>query len=196
MKTKKLSESVWKINGPIEPSSNCYLIIREEPILIDPGNNGNSDILLRALDLIGVPASKIKHVIYTHLHYDHIGNPKKFPHAKFYASEQEILSYRLAPEKACLKDFELLTDVKLLKVPEVFYGLKTYLTPGHTRGSICLWFEEDAVLFTGDTLFKNGTLGRTDLPTSLPWRMKESITKLAEIPYVVLAPGHDNEDVQ
>jgi glyoxylase-like metal-dependent hydrolase (beta-lactamase superfamily II) len=195
MKTKKISDSVWAIQGSLEPSSICYLITKEEPILIDLGQKGNSDIIMKALKLIGFPAEKIKHIIYTHLHYDHVGDPKKFPNAKFYASEQEILSYNLAAEKTCIKSFETLRDIKLNKLPEIFNGIKTYLTPGHTRGSVCLWYEEDAVLFTGDTLFKNGTLGRTDLPTSVPGKIKESITKIAEIPYVVLAPGHEYENV-
>ncbi|MDD5254146.1 MAG: MBL fold metallo-hydrolase [Candidatus Nanoarchaeia archaeon] len=196
MKTKKIAGSVWKINGPLEPSSNCYLITQKEPILIDIGERGNCDDIIKTLKLIGYNPETIKHVIFTHLHYDHIGNPKKFTNAKFYASEQEILSYNLAAQKTCIKNQEILDGIKLNKLPEIFNGLKVYLTPGHTRGSICLWYEEDKVLFTGDTLFKNGILGRTDLPTSIPGKIEQSISKIAEIPYKVLAPGHDYENVQ
>ena len=80
-------------------------------------------------------------------------------------------------------------DNKLNEI-EDFNGLKVISTPGHTRGSICIWYEKEKVLFTGDTKFKYA-YGRTDLPTSAPDKIEESIKKLGNYKYKVLAPGHD-----
>ena len=64
-------------------------------------------------------------------------------------------------------------------------------TPGHTRGSISIWYEEEKILFSGDTIFANGSYGRTDLPTSVPEELEKSISKLKEYKYEILCPGHD-----
>lgn len=64
-------------------------------------------------------------------------------------------------------------------------------TPGHTRGSICIYCEKERLLFSGDTLFR-GTWGRTDLPTGSFEEMIHSITnKLMTLPEdTIVYPGH------
>ncbi|MDR3101955.1 MAG: MBL fold metallo-hydrolase [Methanocalculaceae archaeon] len=64
-------------------------------------------------------------------------------------------------------------------------------TPGHTRGSICLYREEDGALITGDTLFPQGSCGRTDLPTGSYVELAASINKLAELFVDSLWGGHE-----
>ena len=69
--------------------------------------------------------------------------------------------------------------------------LRVIHTPGHTKGGSCLYCKEQALLFSGDTLFK-GTWGRTDLPTSSFPDIIASITnKLATLPdETIVYPGH------
>lgn len=63
-------------------------------------------------------------------------------------------------------------------------------TPGHTPGSICLYFPEDKVLFSGDTLFKMG-YGRTDLPGGNYGQLLDSLDRLFALPSdVQVFPGH------
>ena len=64
-------------------------------------------------------------------------------------------------------------------------------TPGHTRGSICLYREEDGALIAGDTLFPHGSFGRTDLPTGRHADLVASINRLAELHIESLWCGHD-----
>ena len=64
-------------------------------------------------------------------------------------------------------------------------------TPGHTRGSICLYREEDGALIAGDTIFPHGSFGRTDLPTGSHADLVASINHLAGLKIESLWCGHD-----
>ena len=64
-------------------------------------------------------------------------------------------------------------------------------TPGHSEGSICLYWPEENALFTGDLVFKSG-FGRTDLPGGNSKQLKASIKKIAELDIKWLLPGHGN----
>jgi glyoxylase-like metal-dependent hydrolase (beta-lactamase superfamily II) len=64
-------------------------------------------------------------------------------------------------------------------------------TPGHTEGSICLYFPAQQKLIAGDTLFA-GSIGRTDLPGGSLAKIIHSIhDKLLVLPdNTVVVPGH------
>jgi len=64
-------------------------------------------------------------------------------------------------------------------------------TPGHSTGSICLYWPEENGLFTGDLVFQSG-FGRTDLPGGNSEQLKASIQKVAELDVKWLLPGHGN----
>jgi glyoxylase-like metal-dependent hydrolase (beta-lactamase superfamily II) len=66
-------------------------------------------------------------------------------------------------------------------------------TPGHTAGGCCLFFADDKVLLTGDTLFR-GSIGRTDLPggsmEQIARSIRERLFTLGDD--VVFYPGHES----
>ncbi|MBM4164635.1 MAG: MBL fold metallo-hydrolase [Lentisphaerae bacterium] len=63
-------------------------------------------------------------------------------------------------------------------------------TPGHTPGCQCLWFKEDKLLLSGDTLFA-GSVGRTDLPGGCGKTLQLSLRRLTALPADTLViPGH------
>lgn len=69
-------------------------------------------------------------------------------------------------------------------------GLTILSTPGHTPGSVCFYFPEDGVLFSGDTLFQMG-YGRTDLPGGDIRQLWRSLDLLLALPpETVVYPGH------
>ncbi len=69
-------------------------------------------------------------------------------------------------------------------------GLTILSTPGHTPGSVCFYFPEDKVLFSGDTLFQMG-YGRTDLPGGDIQQLWHSLDLLLALPpETVVYPGH------
>jgi len=183
---RSISKKVWKLNA----DSNVYLLLFEEPIVIDTGRRSNRDLLVRFLDKV-CPLNKVKHVIFTHLHYDHIGNFDLFKNAEFYASAKEIEDLKKNPYKTVMDEYMAKKFDIELKPAKDFDNLYVIDTPGHTRGSICLWYPEERILFSGDTIFNNKKIGRVDLPTSDPKRMNLTIMKLVHYNFKILCPGHD-----
>lgn len=182
---EKITNNVFKLKA----DSNVYVLIKEK-IVIDTGNRKNRDILINNFGKI-ISFDKINKVIFTHLHYDHIGNFDLFANAKFYASKEEIdyfnkhkflasLSYSI------MKKF----NIKLNPIDEL-PGFDMIKTPGHTLGSIALFYKKEKILFSGDTLFFNNLFGRVDLPSSRPLKIRNSLKKLKEIKYKILCPGHE-----
>ncbi len=187
----KIGEHIWKFTGPSD-KSNVYLIDADKKIIIDTGNRTDREHLKnfmgRATDFNTVDV-----VIFTHLHLDHCGNFDLFPNADFYASSAEIQSFRDDPQGTVLDSVvaDKLAKVHIKPLPLELFGLKVVDTPGHTCGSVCLMYEKEKALFTGDTLFSSKRQGRVDLPSSSPEKMKDSLMKLIEIPFKIFCPGHD-----
>jgi hydroxyacylglutathione hydrolase len=67
--------------------------------------------------------------------------------------------------------------------------LQIYHTPGHSPGSICLYWPEKKTLISGDVVFSGGE-GRTDLPGGDADQLKHSIQRLAELDVEIFLPGH------
>lgn len=63
-------------------------------------------------------------------------------------------------------------------------------TPGHKDDSACFYFEDEGILFTGDTLFRE-SVGRTDLPTGDYTTLMQSLNRLTALPSdTIVYPGH------
>jgi hydroxyacylglutathione hydrolase len=82
----------------------------------------------------------------------------------------------------------MLEEGQVLTLGEI--KLKVLHTPGHSPGSVCLYSEEEGVLFDGDVLFNMG-MGRYDLPGGSYRVLMESIKKLLALPdETTVYPGH------
>ena len=183
---EKISDKIWKLRA----NSNIYFLDFEKKILIDTGDRAERRIVEQFLSKV-VDFDKVEIVIFTHLHFDHIGNFDLFPRARFYASEQEIRDFNRDRKKTTYDDFMAEKfDAKLEPIADKIDDLEIIKTPGHTRGSICIWYEPERILFSGDTLFKKAP-GWTGAPTSSPARMRKTLMKLIEYNFKILCPGHD-----
>lgn len=183
----KVTSTVWKITG--KDNVNLYYLNIKPNIVIDAGNRADHSLVKYLLSKL-VPLDQVEKVLFTHLHHDHIGNFDLFPNASFYASKQEIECFKQQPEFTILDSTMFKKFNAQLNVLVNMHGLKVINSPGHTKGSVCLYYEEQGILFTGDTMFARG-IGRTDLPTSIAEEMDASLEKIKEIPYKILCPGHD-----
>ncbi len=176
----------------------CYLIGDEESqegLFIDPADDATR--LLAEAKSHGL--DKIKYIINTHSHVDHImGNAEmaKKTGAKIIIHEEDATALVQTPSDL-LEMFSATTsppadivvkDGDVIQVGHV--GLKVIHTPGHSAGGISLYL--DGGVFTGDTLFV-GSVGRTDFPGS-SWDVLEASIrkKLYVLPgETVVFPGHN-----
>ena len=176
----------------------CYLIGDEETkegLFIDPADD--VERLISEAKSQGV--EKIKYIVNTHSHVDHImGNKEmvKRTGAKVVIHEEEagylvqtpadlLMMFRATPSPPA--DL-LVKEGDVIQVGKV--GLKVIHTPGHSPGGMSLYI--DGMVFTGDTLFV-GSVGRTDFPGSSWEAMETSIReKLYVLPGdTIVFPGHN-----
>jgi len=111
----------------------------------------------------------------------HYGIKIYYPQEDFYLIAYQQLLYDLT-------DFK--PDVQFKDTLEVDgFKIKVIPTPGHTKGSSCLLIDNN--LFSGDMLFADGYLGRTDLWGGSAEQIQESLAKLMLLaPDTVVYPGH------
>ena len=185
------------VTGPL--AENCYIIYdreKKEGIIADPGSSAQK--IIRTVGILNI---KIKNIVFTHAHFDHImayhGVREAFPEAELliFESEKEVLE---DPVKSLMRNGAPITADRYLKDGDIItFGdcsLKVIHTPGHTVGSICLY--GDGILVSGDTLFKR-SIGRWDLPTGNGEEEIASIyNRLFVLPdETVVYPGHGEETV-
>lgn len=178
--------------------TNCYFVYREgenKVIFIDPADQGA--LIHQKLQEKGF---EVEAILLTHGHFDHImgGNElRKLSGAKIYAPEADKVLLQdpyVNVSASWAKAYTLEADEYLQDGQKLTFGDKectVLMTPGHTVGSCCYYFEEDNVLISGDTLFE-GSVGRTDLPTGSMSKLNRSLKeKLMVLPdEVKVYPGH------
>jgi len=175
--------------------SNAYLIVCKEPMLIDVGTGASLALLEKRLDAF-LEGKRL-----SHMHFDHAGGAARLVSdtgAKAFAHPPD--SKALAEgdgDMTCSGGFgEMQMPMKInpLKEGEVLECgsmiLEVLHTPGHTSGSICLFDRRSGVLFSGDTVFANGGVGRWDLPTGDHGQLVESLERLSALKVSSLYPGH------
>lgn len=187
--------------GGYGEDSNIYLIIDEIIALVDAGSGRHFDVVTKNLRKFGLASADIELIINTHCHYDHVGGDRAFLNAAgcgvaIHKLDAEplrkgdgiITCAALWGEKLePLEPTRLLQDGDQIDLGKLV--LEVLHTPGHTRGSTCLYDRERQVLFSGDTVFCGG-IGRTDHPTGDRDEMINSMRRLAKLKVQKLLPGH------
>ena len=196
------SNSLVFLPGTGNSSNTVFIQVNSETVLVvDIGTPENID---RVLSIItkSLPNSKEILLVASHEHYDHIGgfsNFCRFRHCVTYASEvtADVLAKGDSVYSVANLFGRTLSPVsidKILKENDTFSTtlgpFNVVKTPGHSRGSICLYNKEKKILIAGDTVFPNGGFGRVDLPGGDLNLLRESISKLNELDVDVLVSGH------
>jgi glyoxylase-like metal-dependent hydrolase (beta-lactamase superfamily II) len=178
---------------------NCSVFGDEgtrEAMVVDPGDEIES-----VLEVVARHGLKVKAIVITHAHIDHIGGAAKLKRATgapvYMNSKDEALQGMLPAQAAWLgmrppEPVEI--DGGAQEGDRLVVGATEFCvleTPGHTQGSISLWIPSEDKLVAGDTLFQ-GSIGRTDLPGGDGRQILRSIhEKLMVLPEeTVVIPGH------
>jgi len=172
-----------------ENNCNTYFIDRDKKILIDPGHDHLFGHVEQGLKQLGVSVSAIDYVLVTHGHPDHLEAGFRLQNPSLLAMSRE--EYRFVREWAGphydIPEPDLYLSEGLLEIGDV--TLEVFDTPGHSPGSVCLYWPEKKVLFSGDLIFNQG-IGRTDLPEGSGPRLKESIRRMKNLDVEILLSGH------
>ena len=178
---------------------NCSIFGDEqsrEAIVIDPG-----DEIADILAILEKHALKVKAIVITHAHIDHIGGAAKLKAvtgAPVHMNQNDAELYDQLDTQAGWLGVETpertSIDVAAREGDSLTLGAAQFQvidTPGHTQGSISIWIPEENKLVAGDTLFRD-SIGRTDLPGGNPRQILSSIhTKLLPLPAdAIVIPGH------
>jgi hydroxyacylglutathione hydrolase len=183
--------------GPLQ--CNCSVIGDEqthEAMVIDPG-----DQIEDILKILQTEDLTLKQIVVTHAHIDHVGGAMKLKAATgapiLMNQKDEALLKMLDMQAAwigmqppgAVQVDDPLAAGRVLSIGNISSNVMH--TPGHTEGSICLYFPQQKTLIAGDTLFA-GSIGRTDLPGGSYDKIMRSLhTQVLDLPdETQVVPGH------
>ena len=181
----------------VENNCNSYYLGGEIPTFIDTGHKHHVSNLFSLMERDDIDPQGIKLVINTHAHPDHFEGNQIFANngamMAIHKDEDRFLRevggrfYRMFGME--MPDFKADFYLKEGNLTLGKNELQIYHTPGHSPGSISVYWPEKKVLITGDVVFSQG-VGRTDFPGCDGGLLKESIEKLSKLDVKYLLPGH------
>ena len=179
---------------PPATHTNCYIIGGDEMVVIDPGSpyadqQARLDYIIEQFITAG---RRIREIIITHLHPDHIGGVMHLAE-KF---NLPIATHRLTAEaiNGEVRVDRFIEDDDLIELREASTGLAWRLramwTPGHARGHLSFYEERTGNLITGDCVVGFGTVVIAP-PEGNMNDYLASLRRYLELPRLAaLMPGH------
>ncbi|HPG72526.1 MAG TPA: MBL fold metallo-hydrolase [Syntrophales bacterium] len=188
---------VYEWTNYFENNCNSFFIGGSVGALVDPGLGKHLPDLLKRMAKDGIGKEDIRFVINTHSHPDHYEASALFDSSQVKIALSEIeMEFMKGPGAYLYQLFGLkapVVDVNLpLKEGEVMLNGEAFqisVVPGHSPGSIGLYWPAKKALFPGDVIFQMN-VGRSDFPGGDSKLLKESIRRLSTLDVEYLLPGH------
>lgn len=186
---------IWKSSA--ENNCNSFFIGGDLPVIVDPGHQHLVKNLITLMEKDENRFEDVRVIIATHGHPDHLEAIQTFARAGVQVAmhEDEWKFLREVGGQFYRAMGVEMPDLKIsffLKEGELKLGSKTFQvihTPGHSPGSISLYWPEKKALFTGDVVFPMG-VGRTDFPGGDGGLLRDSIERLSRLDAEYLLSGH------
>jgi glyoxylase-like metal-dependent hydrolase (beta-lactamase superfamily II) len=193
MKAVRIGGRGWDCNQFLvkDPASNSY-------DLVDAGHGLDFERILQEVAAV-VDPHRIGTVAVTHEHLDHVNGLPKWQElgAKVAASRgaadklergRDPTSERFGGRIPTLTVDRVLDDGEALRLGG--QEATCLAVPGHSPGSMCYWHEASGTLFSGDTLFAEGGIGRFDFPDGDLRLLDANVKRLGKLPVRTLHCGH------
>ncbi|OQV15736.1 Beta-lactamase-like protein 2 [Hypsibius exemplaris] len=173
--------------GPMTlQGTNTYILgTGSERILIDTGEQGNTEYLTNLKAVLAEDKARISQIVLTHWHADHIGGLAGVLSAGCTTERPKVRKFRRAEDDrtAALRAVDHFEDGDRLTVDGA--TIRAVYSPGHTVDHISLFLEDNSALFSGDCILGEGSSVFENYPTYM-----KSLAKLHSLKPVVIYPAH------
>ncbi len=175
---------------PLPPAThtNAYLVGESEMALIDPGSGDPTELepLFALIDTLGAEGRRLKLVLATHEHPDHVGGIDAV------RERYRVPVAAHVQTAARLRVDRVLADRDLVELAPGAgeWNLRVLHTPGHARGHLCFLHERTRSLFCGDHIPGGTGTVIIDPPEGNMAAYVRSLARLLEEPVATLFPGH------
>ncbi len=182
------------VGGPLLTTCYALIVQGKETLIIDAPKNAWKSALAVAEEF----EAPVSLVIATHGHWDHISDLSKLQELGIPVAGHPADNWLFNDPMAYRSDLPfqidpVTLDKRLADGDRITIGgVTTQIlhTPGHSPGCVCIWIDDEAVMFTGDTLLKGGA-GYLERPECDEVALAASIRRLADFPAEArIYPGH------
>ncbi len=186
----------FPVRTPTKPpatTTNCYIVGGRELLIIDPASpdEDEQDALAACVDELLAEGRRVREIILTHLHPDHVGGANAL--RAHLGGGVPVAAHRLTAEplRGKVEVDRLIEEGELLELEgEPPIVLRAMHTPGHTRGHLSFYEERMGALLTGDNIVGLGSV-LIDPPEGNMQDYLATLERFRRLPHLkVLFGGH------
>ncbi|HEX8889348.1 MAG TPA: MBL fold metallo-hydrolase [Pyrinomonadaceae bacterium] len=184
----------FPVRTPTKPPAthtNCYIVGSNEIVIMDPASpyKEEQDALASCIDDLLKEGRKVREIILTHLHPDHVAGVGALN--EYFGGSLRVAAHRLTAEAldGTVHVDRFIEDEELINLKgEPHIQLRALHTPGHARGHLCFYEAQTGALITGDNIVGLGSV-LIDPPEGNMRDYLASLERLRALPHLTVLFG-------